>query len=137
MGRIIAIDYGTKRVGIASTDPLKIIANPLTTVSEKESIKYISDYSHREDVEKIVVGMPLKLSGEPTDSTPHVIAFVKRLRNKLTEIPIVTEDETFSTKNAVKIMVAGGMKKKARRNKSNIDKISASLILQSYLDSGM
>ena len=133
----MAIDYGTKRVGIASTDPMKIIASPLTTVPERESIMFISNYAQREDVEKIVVGMPVKLSGEPTDSTPHVIAFLEKLRNKLSGIPIVTEDETYSSKNAVKIMIAGGMKKKDRRNKSNIDKISASLILQSYLDSGL
>ncbi len=133
----MAVDFGTKRVGVATTDPLKIIASPLTTISESESIRYIIDYTMKEDVDIIVIGMPAKLSGEPTDATPHVVAFVKKLKNKLPEIQIVTEDETYSSKRAVELMVAGGMKKKDRRNKSNIDKVSASLILQSYLDSGL
>ncbi len=134
MGRIFAIDYGKKRVGFAVTDPLQIIASPLTTVPEQEAITFISKYIKEEEVDTIVIGMPFKLSGEPTHATPLVEAFIKRLQ-KFIPTKIVTEDESYTSKRAVEVMIAAGIKKKERRVKSNVDKISASLILQSYLDS--
>ena len=134
MGRIFAIDYGKKRVGFAVTDPLQIIASPLTTVPEQEAITFISKYIKEEEVDTIVIGMPFKLSGEPTHATPLVEAFIKRLQKSI-PTKIVTEDESYTSKRAVEVMIAGGIKKKERRVKSNVDKVSASLILQSYLDS--
>ncbi len=134
MGRIFAIDYGKKRVGFAVTDPLKIIASPLTTVPEHEALTFIDQYVKNEEVETIVIGFPLKASGEPTHATPLVEVFIKRLQ-KIIQIPVVTEDESYTSKRAVDVMIAAGIKKMKRREKSNVDKISASLILQSYLDS--
>jgi len=135
MGRIFAIDYGKKRVGFAVTDPLKIISTPLKTVPEQDAINFIRKYTQEEEVETMVVGLPFKDSGEPTHATPLVQNFIRNLQKNFPNIPIVTEDESYTSKRAVEIMIASGMKKKERREKSNVDKISASLILQSYLDS--
>lgn len=135
MGRILAVDYGTKRVGLAVTDPLQIIASPLTTVKEPDAVTYIGKYLRKEEVDAIVVGMPYNLSGEATDATQDVIKFISRLTRLFPTIEIKTEDEQFTSKMAVSAMVAAGIKKKDRRKKENIDKISASLILQAYLES--
>ncbi len=135
MGRVFAIDYGKKRVGFAVTDPLKIIASPLETVLEHQALNYIKNYVESKDVETLVIGYPLKENGEPTDATPLVEVFIRRLEKAFPAIPLVKEDESYTSKRAMEVMIASGIKKKERRIKSNMDKISASLILQSYLDS--
>ncbi|MBL3657082.1 Holliday junction resolvase RuvX [Fulvivirga sediminis] len=135
MGRIIAIDFGTKRVGLAATDPLKIIASPLTTVPTKEIISFLKEYSSNEEVEKFVIGMPKNLQNEDTDATSHVKKFIEKLQKNFSNIPIHEVDERFTSKIATDSLLSGGMKKKDRRQKGNIDKVSAALILQSYLDS--
>lgn len=134
MGRILALDYGLKRVGIAVTDPMKIIASPLTTVDEARIMKYLCEYLPNENVETIVVGMPNRLNGQATHATGAVKKFVAKLRETFPEVKIDTENEQYTSKMAVAVMIAGGMKKKDRIKKSNIDKISASIILQSYLE---
>lgn len=135
MARILAIDYGKKRVGFAVTDPLQIISSPLQTVPEQEAIRFIKSYLAEEQVEEIVIGMPLRSNGEPTDATPLVEQFIRRLTKNFPDMPITTEDEAFTSKEAVQMMIAAGIKKMERRKKSNVDKVSASLILQSYLNS--
>ncbi len=132
--RILALDYGIKRIGIAVTDPLQLIANPLTTTSSKEIFSFIHSYLLKEQVEIIVLGYPLGLDGKPTETTLLVEKFEEKLKKKFPEIVIEREDERFTSKIAVKAMVEGGMKKKDRRKKENVDMISASLILASYLE---
>ncbi len=135
MGRIVALDYGLKRTGIAATDPLQIIASPVTTVATKELFTYLKEYIEREDVDTLVIGMPKRLDDTDTHSTREVVKFITEFKSKFPQIELVEEDERFTSKMAVQAMVAGGMKKKDRRKKENVDKISAVLILQSYLDS--
>lgn len=135
MGRILALDYGLKRTGIAATDPLQIIASPVTTVATKELFSYLKEYIEREDVDTLVIGMPKRLDDTDTHSTRAVVKFITEFKSKFPQIELVEEDERFTSKMAVQAMVAGGMKKKDRRKKENVDKISAVLILQSYLDS--
>ena len=135
MARLLAIDYGLKRVGLAVTDPLQIIASALTTVPANEVVSYISDYIKTESVESIIVGKPTNLDGRPTDSTEAVEKFVKVLKEKFTSVPILLHDERFTSKMALHAMIAGGSKKSDRRKKGNIDKISATIILQSFMDS--
>jgi putative Holliday junction resolvase len=134
VGRIIGIDYGTKRVGLATTDPMQIVTSPLETVHTQDIFDYLASYIKTEDVEEIVVGMPLKSDGSPTDSTPHVIGFIRKLKKLYPHIPIAEEDEAFTSKMAVEAMIAGGMKKKDRQKKENLDKLSATFILKSYLE---
>lgn len=134
MPRLVAVDYGTKRVGLAVTDPLKIIATPLDTVHSKDVIQYLKNYHLKEGIEAFVVGMPKTLANEPSSNAVHVQAFVNALRKNFTEIPIHLVDERFTSSMALDAMLAGGMKKKDRRNKDNVDKISATIILQSFLD---
>ncbi len=134
MGRVIALDYGTKRTGIAVTDPLKITANPLDTLPTTELFGFLKNYIAQEPVETIVVGMPRRLNNEETHATQPVIKFINFLKEKFPSIQIVEEDERYTSKMAVAAMIEGGMKKKDRRKKENIDKISATLILQSFLN---
>ena len=134
MGRIVALDYGSKRVGIAITDPLKIIATPLETVQTKEIINFLKGYDEKEEIEEFVVGFPYDLKGNPTNATPLVKDFVIRLQRYFPGKQISLEDEKYTSKIAIAALVAGGMKKKDRRKKENIDKISATIILQSYLE---
>jgi len=135
MGRILAIDYGTKRVGLAVTDPLQIIASALDTVHAKDVIQYLKDYDRTEGIEAFVLGMPTKLDGSPTNNTPHVKGFHKTLKKQFPEKPVYLHDERFTSKIALDAMIASGSKKKDRREKGNIDKVSATVILQSYLES--
>ena len=135
MGRILAIDYGTKRVGIAVTDVLQIAANPLETVHSKDALAYLKAYVLREPVEAIVVGMPRRLSGEDSDATQHVVGFVRILQKEFPTIPVHTIDERFTSKMAQAAMLAGGLKKKDRQDKGTVDRVSAAIILQSYLES--
>ena len=136
MSRILAIDYGTKRVGIAVTDPSGIIASPLTTIHSKELITFLKEYNKREGIELFVVGLPKDLAGKDTDLTQIVKNFVIHLSRVFPEKKVVTIDERFTSKMAFDAMIRGGMKKKERRNKENIDKISATIILQSFLEQG-
>jgi putative Holliday junction resolvase len=131
MGRILAIDYGLKRTGLAVTDPLKIIASPLETISTDGLINWIKKYIMSEQVEQIVVGMPVKLDLSATDTTEPAKKLVAILEATFPDIPVAKEDERFTSKIALQTMIAGGMKKKDRRDKANVDKISAAIILQS------
>ena len=130
----MAIDFGLKRVGLAVTDPNKIIATALTTVENKDAIRFIKEYSIKEQLDAFVIGYPLNLNGSETHSTQPVEDFIKRLNKHFPHLPVHKEDERLTSKLAVQAMIAGGMKKKDRRNKSNIDKISATIILQSFLE---
>ena len=133
MGRILAIDYGLKRTGLAVTDPLKIIASPLETVQTVDLISWLVDFIRKEEVEHIVVGMPVKLDMSNTHTTVPVKIFIEKIKLQFPQIPVSAEDERFTSKIAKQTMIIGGMKKKDRREKANVDKISATLILQSYL----
>ena len=135
MGRIVAIDYGNKRVGIAATDALQLIANPLETVHAQDVLAFLKAYVQREPVDAFVVGMPRRLSGEATDATPHVIGFVRKLQKEFPDMPVHTVDERFTSKMAQQAMLAGGLKKKDRQDKGTVDRVSAAIILQSYLES--
>jgi putative Holliday junction resolvase len=135
MGRILAIDYGKKRTGIAVSDPLKIIANGLTTVNTQVLFDFLKEYTTREDVEKIIIGLPYQLDGSPTDATPAVQHCIRRLKNTFPSIPIVPVDEQFSSKMASRAMVEMGMKKKDRQKKELIDEIAATLLLQEFMQS--
>ncbi|AFK02797.1 Holliday junction resolvase [Emticicia oligotrophica DSM 17448] len=133
MPRILAIDYGAKRTGLAVTDPSKIIASALETVPTDSLLDYLKKYTQNEAVEAFVVGMPKNLDGSSTDGTAYVERFVLELKNIFPEIPIHLHDERFTSKMAMQTMIAGGMKKKDRQVKGNIDKISAVIILQSFM----
>ena len=133
MARILAIDYGTKRTGMAVTDPMRIIATALETVDSEKLMKFLTTYFQREPVDQLVVGMPKSLSNEDTDMTPHVRRLVEQLNKVFPDKPIALIDERFTSSIALNAMIAGGMKKKDRQVKGNVDKISATLILQSYL----
>ena len=134
MGRILSIDYGLKRTGIAVTDPLKIIASPFDTVQSKDLLDWLSEYKDKENVERIVVGMPTNLDQSNTHMTAPVDKLIELLKAKFPDIPISHIDERFTSKLAQQAMVIGGMKKKERQKKQNVDKVSAAIILQSYLD---
>ncbi len=135
MGRILAIDYGQKRVGLAVTDPLKIIANSLDTVPAHEVLAYVVNYVAREDVEKIVVGLPKQMNGTDSQSMQYIEPFVKKLKAALPTIELIYVDERFTSVLAHQTMLDGGLKKKDRQNKGLVDRISATIILQTYLES--
>ncbi len=133
MGRIIALDYGKKRTGIAVTDPLQIIATGLTTVETQTLFDFLKQYISTEVVEKILIGDPLNLDGTETDSTAAVKHCIRRLKNTFPNIPIVTIDEGYTSKIASKAMVEMGMKKKERQKKGIIDEVAATMMLQEYM----
>lgn len=135
MGRILAIDYGKVRTGLAVTDPLKIIATALETVRSQELIPYLKQYILHEPVEAFVLGLPVSLRNEDTPTTSMVRAFGQTLEENFPEIPVHYVDERFTSKMALDSMIAFGTKKKDRQNKGNTDKISAVIILQSYMQS--
>lgn len=135
MARILALDYGLKRTGIAVTDPMQIIATPLETVPTEKLFPFLENYLTKEAVETIVVGMPKSLDDKDTHATAGVRTLLAALAKKFPAIELVTEDERYTSKMAMDAMISGGMKKKNRRKKENLDKISAVLILQSYLQS--
>jgi putative Holliday junction resolvase len=134
LARILAIDYGQKRVGLAVTDNLQIIATALDTVHSKDVINYISEYIKHENVELFVVGFPKDLQNKSTDATKYVEAFIKQLGKVFPDIPIEKTDERFTSKIAFRAMIDGGLKKTDRRDKALIDRVSAVIILQSYLE---
>jgi len=133
MGRFLAIDYGTKRTGLAVTDPLKIIATALETVETASLIKYLSDYFKKERVEAVVIGLPKKLNNTDSETAPAVRSFVEKFKSTFPDTPISTIDERFTSSIAQQAMLMGGVKKKDRQAKGNVDKISAVLILQDFL----
>ena len=135
MARILAIDYGNKRVGLAVTDPLGMIASPLETIHSKDLLAYVLAYHQREQLRAIVVGMPRTLLNEPTDVTSAVVGLLRTLRRTLPDLPIFELDERFTSCMAHATMLAGGLGQKARRDKATVDRISATLILQSFLES--
>jgi putative Holliday junction resolvase len=133
LARIICIDYGGKRCGLAVTDPLQIIATALTTVDTKELFTFLAAYFLKEPVELILIGEPLNLDNTPTDATPLVQKAIIDLGKKFPNIPIQTVDERYSSKNAVRAMVEMGMKKNDRRDKKTIDRVAATMLLKEYL----
>ena len=135
MPRILAIDYGTKRVGLAVTDPLGMIASPLETIHSKDLLAYVKAYHLREPLRAIVVGMPRTLLNEPTDVTSAVVGLLRTLHRELPKVPIHELDERFTSRMAHATMLAGGLGQKARRDKAIVDRISATIILQSFLES--
>jgi putative Holliday junction resolvase len=135
MGRVVAIDYGLRRTGLAVTDALRIIATPLETVPTADLMTYLKNYVIRETVDEFVVGMPKDLKNRDSEIAPQVRIFVDELKKTFPEKPVHLADERFTSSMAMKAMIEGGMKKKDRRIKGNVDKISATIILQSYLES--
>ena len=135
MSRIVSIDYGAKRTGIAVTDPLQIIATALETVRSHELLEYLKTYAGREPIESFVVGMPKNLDSSDTNNTPLVKIFIKHLKKAFPDFPVYEHDERFTSKMAMQAMIASGTKKSDRRQKGNIDKVSAVIILQSFLES--
>ncbi|HXH17481.1 MAG TPA: Holliday junction resolvase RuvX [Chitinophagales bacterium] len=133
MPRILAIDFGSKRAGLAVTDPLQIIASPLAAVAAKDVLDFIKDYIAKEPVECFVIGEPRNLDGTATHATPLVEKFIQSLKKTFPTIPVKTMDESFTSKTAARALAEGNFKKKERRKKENLDKISATLILQSYM----
>lgn len=135
MGRILAIDYGRKRTGIAVTDEYRIIATGLTTVHSNDVLKFIKDYIKTETVDCIVVGEPKDMKNQPSEASKYIEPFVGALRKKFPEIKIDRYDERFTSVMAHDAMLVGGLKKMKRRDKALVDKISATIILQSYMQS--
>ncbi|GAB1415780.1 Holliday junction resolvase RuvX [Paludibacter sp.] len=135
MGRILAIDYGQKRAGLAVTDPLKITANALDTVPVHEIFDFLRKYMTNEQVEKIIVGLPKQMSGELSSSMQYIEPFVRGLKNNFPNIPIEYVDERFTSSMAQKVILEAGAKRKDRQNKALVDKVAATIILQTYLES--
>lgn len=133
MPRILAIDYGEKRTGIAVTDELQIIASGLITVKTDELIKFLIGYTKKEHVELFIIGQPKQMNNTDSESEKHILSFLKKLEKSLPKIPIKRVDERFTSKMAFQTMIDSGLKKKQRRNKGLVDEISATIILQSYL----
>jgi len=134
MGRIIGIDYGLKRIGLAVTDPLQIFASPLITIGPAEFDNFIVDYLRTNEIDAFVIGYPVQMNNQPSESVVYINPFIKKLKNKYPEKHIYLADERFTSQMAFRTMIEGGVKKKNRQDKSMIDKISASIILQSFLD---
>lgn len=135
MGRILAIDYGRKRCGIAVTDPLKIVANGLETVATHKLMEFLKSYMSSEPVELIVIGQPMQLNGKPSESMRYITPFINRLKNEMPTMPVVMADERFTSTLAHQAMIDGGMKKSDRRDKARVDTIAATIILNDYLQS--
>lgn len=134
MNRTVGIDYGSARVGVAVSDPLGIFASPMETVPTAKIIEYLQKYSSTETIERFVLGYPLNLNGAPAEAAADVDKFIKQLSKAFPDIPIALEDERFTSVLAHRAMIDGGMKKSDRRDKMSVDKISAAIILQGYLD---
>jgi putative Holliday junction resolvase len=135
MGRILAIDYGRKRSGLAVTDTLQLIATGLTTVPSGDLVKFLFDYISREPVDIFVVGLPKQMNNELSENMKYIDAFVKHLKRTIPDIPVIFVDERFTSVLAHRAMLEGGLKKKKRQDKELVDEISAVIILQSYLES--
>ena len=134
MARIVSIDYGKRRTGIAVTDPLQIIANGLATVSTSQLYQFLVDYMAKEPVERIIIGKPMQSNGQPSENLARVQQFVARWKKAQPEVPIEYVDERFTSVLAHRAMIDGGLHKKARQDKALVDEISATIILQSYME---
>ncbi len=134
MERLIGIDYGRKRTGLAASDPLGIFASALDTVPSAKIIDYLQKYSQKETITRFVVGYPMNLDGKPSEAAADVDAFLPVLKRAFPGVPVELEDERFTSVLAHRAMIEGGMKYKDRRNKSSVDRISAAIILQGYMD---
>lgn len=134
MGRILALDYGSKRCGIAVTDPLQIIASGLTTVNTHDLMPYLKAYIAKENVDKLVIGLPTQKDGTPSSIEGNIQNFIVGFTTLFEHIPIVRVDERYTSKMAFQTMIDSGLKKKARQNKSLVDEIAATIILQQYLE---
>lgn len=135
MARILGIDYGRRRTGVAVTDPLQIVAGAIGTLPTHTVLQFIKDYVAKEEVELIVVGQPTQLNGQPSESMRYITPFVNTLRKQLPEVPVVMYDERFTSTIAHQAMIDGGMKKSDRRDKGRVDSIAATIILNDYLSS--
>lgn len=135
MARLLAIDYGRKRTGIAVSDTLQIIANGLTTVPSHTVIAFLKDYVAKETVERIIIGLPRQMNYEESESMRYIKPFVKRLQKELPTIPVEYFDERFTSSMALQTMIDGGVKKMKRQNKALVDEISATIILQGFMES--
>ncbi|RLD64622.1 MAG: Holliday junction resolvase RuvX [Bacteroidetes bacterium] len=133
MAQLLALDYGTKRTGIAVTDDLQIIASGLTTVATENLLDFLEKYVSKEDVELFLIGEPKQMNNSPSESEKHIGPFIEKLKLKFSDIPIIRVDERFTSKMAFQTMIDSGLKKKQRQNKALVDEISATIILQSYL----
>ncbi|GET33517.1 putative pre-16S rRNA nuclease [Prolixibacter bellariivorans] len=134
MGRILALDYGRKRVGVAVTDPLQLIASRLTTIATHEIWDFLSEYLQKEDVETLVIGYPVQLNNEPSESIRYINPFLKKFRKLYPDMPVKQIDERFTSKMAFQSMIDAGLRKKSRQDKAMVDAVSATIILQSYLE---
>ena len=134
MSRILAIDYGRKRVGIAVTDTLQLIAGGLTTVPAAEVLNFLERYFAQEEVEKVIIGQPKQMNNEPSESMRYIRPFVGQFKKKFPQVPIEFYDERFTSVLAHRAMLDGGLKKKERQNKALVDEISATIILEDYLE---
>ncbi len=134
MGRILGIDYGTKRIGVAVTDPLMIFASPLETVNTNQFGEFLKRYMSIEKVDAFVVGYPVRMNNEPSESVKYIDPFIKKLERTYPGIPVHRVDERFTSEMAFRSMIEGGVTKKDRKDKSMVDKISAAIILQSFID---
>lgn len=137
MPRILAIDYGQKRTGIAVTDELQIIASGLTTVPSDTALAFLKDYFEKENVMKVLIGEPKQMNGQPSESTPVIEAFVQKFKATFPEMPLLRVDERFTSKMAFQTMIDSGLSKKQRQNKGLIDEISATIMLRDYLSRKM
>ena len=135
MARILSVDYGKKRTGLAVTDPLQLIAGGLATIATSQLMEWLRSYLAREEVELIVVGEPKQPNGQPSENLPRVMAFVKKLEKEFPMIPVRLYDERFTSVMAHQAMIDGGLRRKARQDKALVDEISATIILQSYMES--
>jgi putative Holliday junction resolvase len=134
MGRILGIDYGTKRIGLAVTDPLQIFASPLATINPSGFDRFISDYMISETIDEFVIGYPVRMNNTPSDVVKHIDPFIRKLKKQYPGKEVHLVDERYTSRMALRAMIDGGLKKKDRRDKQIIDRISASIILQSFLD---
>lgn len=135
MSRILAIDYGKKRTGIAVTDPMQIIANGLTTVPTDTLMDFLMNYVQKEQVERIIIGHPKQMNNEDSENMKNIVPFMNQLKKKMPQMPVELVDERFTSVLAHQAMLTGGLKKKDRQNKALVDEISATIILQSYMES--
>ena len=134
MDRIVGIDYGRKRVGVAVSDPLGIFASALETVHSAKIIEYLKNYAQKETIVLFVVGYPINMNGAPSEAAKDIDVFLKHLAKAFPDVPVVKEDERFTSVLAHRAMIDGGMKKQDRQKKESVDKVSAAIILQSYMD---
>jgi len=134
LGRIVALDIGRKRTGIAMTDPLRIIASPMETIPTHKVIEYLTELFQKETIDILVVGYPRQMNNTPSEAVNYIKPVINSIKKRFPEMPIELVDERFTSKMALQAMIDGGMKKKDRQEKSNVDKISAAIILQSYME---